>query len=691
MKIAIIGIVSFFLITMQSCKKLDRDNLLDINKNEKTLNGINLSISKFEITADDNNDQIANKNETISLKLYIKNKGIKKANNVKASINCKNTFVSSLSPTSALSYSYYNYNFLEPDQESSFGGSGVASNTLTFKISNSTPNGTILSFDVTITDSDNHTWTDVFTITVGSTNANIEFSRYEITSDNNSDQIINKGEDINLKVYLKNTGASQANKVTATISCSNSYISNLTPTTALNYDYNSTSHLNSGQESTSGGSPNSTKTLSFKVSNSTPNGTILTFNIAIVDESGNTWSDVFTITVGSTNANIEFSRYEITSDNNSDQIINKGEDINLKVYLKNTGASQANKVTATISCSNSYISNLTPTTALNYDYPSTTHLNAGQESASGGSPNSTKTLSFKVSNSTPNGTVLTFNIEIVDESGNTWTDSFTITVGSTTANIEFSRYEISSDNNNDKIVNKGEKIDLMVYLKNTGTIQVNSVTAKITSSNNYVSNLTPTTELNYDSNFITHLKPGQESVRGGFPNYTNTLSFNVSNSTPNGTILTFNIAIVDESGNTWTDSFTLTVNSTDANIEFSRFEISSDNNKDKIVNKGESINLNVYLKNNGTSQANSVTATISCSNSYVSNLTPTTELNYDYNFITHLDAGQESVRGGFPNYPNTLSFNVSNSTPTGTVLTFSISIVDESNNTWQDSFLITVN
>jgi hypothetical protein len=573
-KIAVICLLSFFLFTIQGCKKLDRDNLLDDYKNENTLDGVNLSISKFEITADDNNDKIANKGETISLKLYLKNRGTKRANEVKASISCNNTFFSSLSPTTELSYPYnshsYNYtyngnfsNFLKPNQESDFGGSGSKTNTLNFKISNSAPIGTVLTFDVTITDKDNHKWTDVFTITVGSTNANIEFSRYEITSDNNNDQIINKGEVIRLNIYLKNTGASQANKVTATISCSNNYVSNLIPTTASTYYYSSgADYLSPGKESTFGGFPTLTNTLSFNVSNTIPDGTILTFDLAIKDEDGNTWTDNFTVTVGSIITNskiIKFSKYEIISDNNNDKIVNKGETINLKVYLKNTGTSQVNSVTAKITSLNNYVSNLTPTTALNYDYNYITHLNAGQESSAGGFPYS-NSLSFKVSNTTPNGTVLTFNIAIIDELGNTWTDSFTLTVKPTDANIGFSRFEISSDNNSNKIANKGELISLKVYLKNNGTSQANSVTATISCSNSYVSNLSPGIALNYDEYYVDNLLAGHESTPGGYPNYSNTLSFNVSNSTPTGTILTFSISIVDESNNTWQDSFTITVN-----------------------------------------------------------------------------------------------------------------------------------
>ena len=128
--------------------------------------------------------------------------------------------------------------------------------------------------------------------------AGIVFSRYVIASDNNSDGIVNKGETIGLIVYLKNTGSSTANKVKASITCTSSFVSSLSPTTAVNYqdDYYS-NYISSGSESTYGNYTSGNNTLTFNVSSTIPSGTILTFNISITDESNNTWSDSFTITV----------------------------------------------------------------------------------------------------------------------------------------------------------------------------------------------------------------------------------------------------------------------------------------------------------------------------------------------------------------------------------------------------------
>ena len=252
----------------------------------------------------------------------------------------------------------------------------------------------------------------------------MKFSRYTVEDDNNSDGIINKGETVKLQVYLKNNGTSTANKVRTTITCSSSYISGLSPTTATGYykyGLSGYDYIETGQEGY-----NSNTQLGFTVSSTTPAGTVITFNVSITDESNNTWTDSFTITVVGTGASIGFSRFTVYSDNNGDGIINKGEAVKLQVYLKNNGTSTANKVRATITCSSSYISGLSPITSTGYykyglsgyDYIET--VQEGYDSNS--------KLSFNVSNTTPAGTVITFNLSITDESNNTWTNSFSITV-----------------------------------------------------------------------------------------------------------------------------------------------------------------------------------------------------------------------------------------------------------------------
>lgn len=408
-----------------TCKKLERDNPLD-NKNtvtnSTTTPGPNIKFSKYEVYADNNGDQQVNKGEAIKLKVFLKNTGSTKANQVTAVISCASSYISALSPVSSVSYydSSYN-NYIDSGEE---GSPTSPSSYLSFNVSNNTPNGTIISFTLTITDDLNHTWTETFAVTVSATNAAIGFSKYEIYSDNNENQQINKGESIKLKVFVRNNGNSKANKVRVTISSTSSYVSALNPISAVSfYDQSYNDYLDPGDE----GSPYSVSSyLSFNVANTAPVGTVLTFSMTITDESNNTWTDSFTTTIVATSALIKYSRFEIYTDNNNNQQINSGESIKLKVFLLNNGSSKANKLRATISCLNTYVSSLSPIGAVPfYNSSYSDFLSPGEE----GTPYSVSSyLSFNISGTTPVGTVITFNIFIVDESNNNWSDVFTITV-----------------------------------------------------------------------------------------------------------------------------------------------------------------------------------------------------------------------------------------------------------------------
>jgi hypothetical protein len=358
---------------------------------------------------------------------------------------------------------------------------------------------------------------------------------------------------------------------------------------------------------------------------------------------------------------LKFDSYSVYSDNNGDEIVNKGETVRLRVYLKNTGTNDANAVRATFSTSSSYVSDFSPTAQVSYGY-----MYAGV-SVFGNTD-----ITFTVSNTTPAGTQIPINISIVDDSGNTWTDNFNVPVEETTAQIAFDTYNVYSDNNGDKIINKGETVTLEVYLKNIGTSTSRGVKATFSTTSSYVSGFTPTTPITYGYGYMY----AETSVSGNTD-----IKFTVSNTTPVGTQIPINISIVDESGNTWTDSFNVTVEEKTAQIAFDNYSVYSDNNGDKIINKGETVTLEVYLKNIGTSSAIGVKATFSTNSSYVSGFTPTTQITYGYGYMY----------AGTSVFGNTdIKFTVSSATPVGTQIPINISIVDDSGNTWTDIFYAVV-
>jgi len=112
-------------------------------------------------------------------------------------------------------------------------------------------------------------------------------------------------------------------------------------------------------------------------------------------------------------------------------------------------------------------------------------------------------------------------------------------------------------------------------------------------------------------------------------------------------------------------------------IVYSKYEVRSDDNGDRIVNRGETIDLDVYLKNTGTSTAKMVNATLSESDAYV------TISDSIWNILgVDLTAGREAY-GCFV-------FTVADNCLYNHVITFSLSIRDKDGNSWSDSFAITV-
>jgi len=396
---------------------------------------------------------------------------------------------------------------------------------------------------------------------------------------------------------------------------------------------------------------------------------------------------------------LKFDTYSVYKDNNNDEIINKGETVELRVCLKNTGSGTANAVKATFSTTSSYVSGFTPTAQINYGDISAYGTKWADYAGSSGTSDyylNYYTIKFTVSNTTPANTNIPISINITDENNNTWTSSFDVKVEGTNAQISYNTFSVYKDNNGDEIVNKGETVELRVSLKNTGSSTANAVKAVFSTTSSYVSGFTPIAQVNYGDISAYGTKwadyAGSSGVSEYYLNYY-TIKFTVSNTTPANTNIPINISITDENNNTWTSSFDVKVEGTNAQISYNTFNVYKDNNNDEIVNKGETVELRVSLKNTGSSAAKAVKASFSTTSSYISGITPIAQVNYgDISAYATKWADYAGSSGASEYYLNyyTIKFTVSNSVPANTQIPINISSVDESNNTWQSSFNVTV-
>lgn len=140
--------------------------------------------------------------------------------------------------------------------------------------------------------------------------------------------------------------------------------------------------------------------------------------------------------------------------------------------------------------------------------------------------------------------------------------------------LEYSKFEITDEvvpygetpNNQ---INKGEYIYLLVYVKNTGNYKAEVVRGTIKTSSSYITYGYGTfgeelifADGIYPNSYSDYISPNMEGTARKNTYYNDvfySISFQVSNTIPSGTIITFNLEMKDKLNNQWTDSFDVTV------------------------------------------------------------------------------------------------------------------------------------
>jgi hypothetical protein len=158
--------------------------------------------------------------------------------------------------------------------------------------------------------------------------------------------------------------------------------------------------------------------------------------------------------------------------------------------------------------------------------------------------------------------------------------------------------------NQDGLVSPGETIDMPFTLKNYGNGIAYNVSAILRSTGDPYIAL-----IDSSQNFGT-INPG------GIATSLGAYDFSVNSSCPNGHVIYFNLEISDESGNSWTNMMAITV--VTPVLQYQRYSVNDPSgNGNAILEPGETINLNVLMKNEGEELASGVVAVLSTSNPYV--------------------------------------------------------------------------
>ena len=153
------------------------------------------------------------------------------------------------------------------------------------------------------------------------------------------------------------------------------------------------------------------------------------------------------------------------------------------------------------------------------------------------------------------------------------------------AYISFSDFQIDdSQGNNNGEVDFGETIGLTVEVENVGTVQADNVQVTLSTTDSYIT-ITDGTE-NYGN-----IAGGQTvSVTNGF-------TFEVASDIPDQHQVTFNLEMVG--GDTWTSSFSITVNAPELTIGNISIDDSQGGNGNGILDPGEMADITIQTTNAG--------------------------------------------------------------------------------------------
>jgi|GEM_PF-5277240 len=198
-----------------------------------------------------------------------------------------------------------------------------------------------------------------------------------IVGESNGDNVANPGEEIYVKVKVRNNGAAGAEGVTGEASTTHSGITFAYYTTTQNKMY--FNDVSAGSE-TCGftysyfearygycGESSSIHYLKLILASSTPSGTA-PITVTLTDSWSNTYTATFDLTVADPAASFSVTSGAIVYDTNSNGVANKGETVYVKVKVRNNGAAGAEGVTGVASTTHSGITFAYYTTTQNKMY-----------------------------------------------------------------------------------------------------------------------------------------------------------------------------------------------------------------------------------------------------------------------------------------------------------------------------------
>jgi len=366
---------------------------------------------------------------------------------------------------------------------------------------------------------------------------------------------------------------------------------------------------------------------------------------------------------------LSFYSYQIDDDNsgssqgNNDGNIDAGETIELRLTLQNTGDEDALNVNATLTSADN---NITIIDGFKV-FVTIPH---------GGTGISSQFYVFKINSSCLFSYSATLNLEINSTSGGPWYDNFEIDiVGWGIPALNFYSFQINDDTSgnsqgdNDGNIDAGETIELRLTLQNTGDGDADNVNATLTSVDNNI------TIINDFQTFAT-INAWSTGLSSSY------YVFKINSSCSVNYDITLDLEINSSNGGPWYDNFEIKILGR-GNPVYYTFSIYSESDgdlpadNDDIIDPGEQIDFDIYVKNLGGANIFGVSGVI----------------NENDPFFTIYDDsgtyGDINNNGGINS--GRFGINVSGSCPDKYQMDLNLTITDNDGTTWNLTFFLIVN
>ena len=325
-----------------------------------------------------------------------------------------------------------------------------------------------------------------------------------------------------------------------------------------------------------------------------------TFTINWDCESGTyTGSDNFVVALGCPTPSLALDSISIddAAGGDGDGFPEPGETVRLKVVLVHTGGAGAEDVSGTISESDAYIT-VTDNSA---DWP---------DIAVGGSAESNADhFEFRIDSSTPEGHVAVFTLAYACYCGS-GSMPISVEIGGPRPELVYAPPAVIDDvsgGDGDGFPEAGESVVMAIALENDGDENATGISGRITTSSSYIT--------------ITDNAAAWPNIAigGSAQSSPNHFAFDIDHATPCGETVDFILIDTCNTDRVDTNTISITVQSPAPTLSYSSHSIDdASGDGDGFPEAGEEFALSITLQNSSANNANSVSATLSESDPYIS-------------------------------------------------------------------------